>query len=129
MGLIEKRAIAKMRDDVVPRYEAELQKIAGDQVSYEIVWDSFLDDIQALENLEEKCFRAINDVFKKITVDEIGTEAVAEQIQKIRISNGKVANIQDFTLKDGVLDMPWDWSGWPGSFYPKTVQEKIETLL
>lgn len=129
MGLIEKRAIAKMRDNVVPRYEGELQKIGGDQISYEIIWESFLHDITALENLEEKCFRVINDIFKKITVDDIGKEAVAEGVTQIRISNGTVANINEFTLKEGVLDVPWDWSGWPGSFYPKTVQEKIETLL
>ncbi len=40
MGLIEKRAIANIRDNVVPRYETELQQIAGDQVSYEIIWES-----------------------------------------------------------------------------------------
>ena len=65
MGLIEKRAIAKMRDNVVPRYEAELQQIAGDRISYEMNWESFLHDINALENLEEKCFRVLNDIFKK----------------------------------------------------------------
>lgn len=129
MGLIEKRAIANIRDNVVPRYEGELQKIGGDQISYEIIWESFLHDITALENLEEKCFRVINDIFRKITVDDIGKEAVAEGVTQIRISNGAVANINEFTLKEGVLDIPWDWSGWPGSFYPKTVQEKIETLL
>ena len=129
MGLIEKRAIAKMRDDVVPRYEAELKQIAGDQISYEMNWESFLHDITALGNLEEKCFRVINDIFKKITVDNIGVEAVQEGVQKIRISNAKISNVSEFTLKEGVLDVPWDWSGFPGSFYPKSVQEKIETLL
>ncbi len=129
MGLIEKRAIAKMRDNVVPRYEAELKQIAGDQISYEMNWESFLHDITALENLEEKCFRVLNDIFKKITFDDIGTEAVQEGVQKIHISNAKNATVSEFSLKDGVLDIPWDWSGFPGSFYPKTVQEKIETLL
>ena len=129
MGLIEKRAIAKIRDNVVPRYEAELKQIAGDQISYEMNWESFLHDITALENLEEKCFRVINDIFKKITVDDIGVEAVQEGVEKIHISNVKTSNVNEFTLKEGVLDIPWDWSGYPGSFYPKTVQEKIETLL
>ena len=41
----------------------------------------------------------------------------------------KSPNVSEFSLKDGILDIPWDWSGFPGSFYPKTVQEKIETLL
>lgn len=129
MGLIEKRAIAKIRDNVVPRYEAELKQIAGDKISYEMNWESFLHDITALENLEEKCFRVINDIFKKITSDDIGTEAVQEGVEKIHISNVKTASVNEFTLKEGVLDIPWDWSGYPGSFYPKTVQEKIETLL
>ena len=129
MGLIEKRAIAKIRDNVVPRYEAELQQIAGNQISYQMNWDSFLHDITALENLEEKCFRVINGIFKKITVDDIGKEAVAEQVEKIHISQSNNFNVSEFTLKEGVLDIPWDWSGYPGSFYPKTVQEKIETLL
>ena len=70
MGLIEKGAIAKIRDNVVPHYEAELKQIAGEQISYEMNWESFLHDITALENLEEKCFRVINGIFKKITVDE-----------------------------------------------------------
>ena len=129
MGLIEKRAIAKIRDNVVPRYEAELQQIAGNQISYQMNWDSFLHDITALENLEEKCFRVINGIFKKITVDDIGKEAVAELVEKIHISQSNNFNVSEFTLKEGVLDIPWDWSGYPGSFYPKTVQEKIETLL
>ena len=129
MGLIEKRAIAKMRDNVVPRYEAELKGIAGDQIFYQINWESFLHDIAALENLEEKCFRVLNDIFKKITFDDIGTQAVQEGVQQIHISNAKNAAVNEFSLKDGVLDIPWDWSGFPGSFYPKTVQEKIETLL
>ena len=129
MGLIEKRAIAKMRDNVVPRYDAELKQIAGDQISYQMDWESFLHDITALENLEEKCFRVLNDIFKKITFDDIGTQAVHEGVQQIHISNAKNAAVNEFSLKDGVLDIPWDWSGFPGSFYPKTVQEKIETLL
>ena len=129
MGLIEKRAIAKIRDNIVPRYEAELKQIAGEQISYEMNWESFLHDITALENLEEKCFRVLNDIFKKITFDDIGTEAVQEGVQKIHISNAKNAAVSEFSLQDGVLDIPWDWSGFGNSFYPKTVQEKIETLL
>lgn len=97
-----------MRDDVVPLYKAELQKIASDQISYEIIWDSFLHDITALENLEEKYLRVTNDIFKKITVDDIGVEAVEEGVQQIRISNGKTANMEEFTLKDGALGIPWD---------------------
>lgn len=90
MGLAEKRMLAGLRDDVVPKYQAEL---------------------------------------REITADKIGKEAVASGVKKIHLSQGKDANITAFTLTDGVLNMPWDWEGWPGSFFPDSVREKIEAML
>ena len=129
MGLAEKRALANLRDEVTPKYQAELQEITGTNIAYKIDWDSFADDLRAMENLEDSCFKAVNEVFRSITVDDIGKEAVAQSIKEIHLSHGKSANIYEFTLADGVLNMPWDWSGWAGSFFPSTVQEKIESML
>ena len=129
MGLAEKRAIARVRDEVAPKYQAELRKITGSEISYVVDWESFADDMTALENFEDKCLKVISEIFRKITRDALGKEAVAESIKEIHLSHGKQANIQEFTLQNGVLKMPWDWSGWPGSFYPDSVQEKIEAML
>lgn len=129
MGLQEKRAIAQMRDETLPKYQSELREICASEVSYAVDWDTFADDMTALGNLENKCLKVVNEILRKVTRDAIGQEAVAQSIKEIHLSHGQNARIQEFTLADGVLSMPWDWSGWPGSFFPDSVQEKIESLL
>lgn len=129
MGLQEKRALAQLRDETLPKYQAELQKITGAAIIYVVDFDSFADNLVAIGNLESKCLKVTNEIFGKITKDAIGKEAVAEGIKEIHLKHGEDANIAQFTLKKGVLSMPWDWSGWPGSFFPGSVQEKIESLL
>ncbi len=129
MGLAEKRAIAKVRDEVLPTYQTELRETTGSDVSYVVDWDSCADDMTALENLEDKCLKPLTCIFQKITRDDLGKEAVKESIREIHLSHGKEANIPSFSLPGGVLKLPWDWSGWPGSFYPDSVQEKIESML
>lgn len=128
MGLAEKRALAHARDEVTPQYQTELQEITGTKIKYAIDWETFADNLKAMENLEDKCFKVTNEVFRKITRDEIGKEAVAE-IKEIHLSQGGSSNIQEFAIIKGVLEMPWDWSSWADSFFPDSVQQKIESLL
>lgn len=131
MGLAEKRMLAQVRDEVAPKYQVELRKITGSQIAYDIDWDSFAGSLAAMGNLEAKALKPLSEIFRKITSDKLGKEAVAESIQTIKLSHGLDidARIAEFTLKNGVLSMPWDWEGWPGSFYPDSVQEKIESML
>ena len=129
MGLAEKRQLAQLRDVTAPKYQSELQKITGSEIVYDIDWASFADNAGAMNNLEAKCLKPLSEVFRKITSDDLGKEAVQASIQTIRLSHGKEAHIPSFTLRGGVLKMPWDWEGWPGSFYPDSVREKIESLL
>ena len=129
MGLAEKRAMATLKDEIVPKYQADLRKITGNEISYVIGWDGFADNLGAMENLEEKCLKPLLGIFRKITKDDIGKEAVAETIEEIHLTQVEDCNISNFTLVKGALKMPWDWVGWPGSFYPDSVQEKIESLL
>ncbi len=121
--------IAKLRDETVPDYQKQLKEITGSKIEYDVDWDSFADSSAAMENIEDKGLKVLNDIFQEITSDKIGKDAVAESIQKIHLSHGDDANISSFTLNDGVLNMPWDWKGWAGSFFPDSVREKIESLL
>lgn len=121
--------MAQLRDETLPKYQEELRQITATQVVYVVDYDSFANDLTAIGNLENKCLKVLNEVFRKITRDAIGKEAVAENIKEIRLSHGENSNITEFTLAKGVLSMPWDWSGWAGSFYPDSVQEKIESML
>ena len=129
MGLVEKRALAQLRDETIPKYQAELREIIGNDISYEVDFDSFANSTTAMGNLETKALKPLSEVFRKITVDQLGKDAVKENIQTIRLSHGKEAHIPSFTLLGGVLTMPWDWEGWAGSFYPDSVREKIESML
>ena len=129
MGLAEKRALAKLRDEVLPKYQTEIQQITGVPIAYDVDWDSFTDNPSAMGYLEDKCLKPLSDIFQEITRDKIGKEAVAESIKQIHLSQGGASNISDFTLRNGVLDLGWDWASWPGSFYPDTVRERIESLL
>ena len=114
----------------MPKYQADLRKITGNEISYVVNWKSFADNIGAMENLEEKCLKPLLAIFRKITKDKIGKEAVAETIEEIHLAQVEdCSSIEKFTLVKGALKMSWDWQGWPGSFYPDSVQEKIESLL
>ena len=129
MGLAEKRALAKLRADTVPEYEKELDKITGAKIAYVVDYDSFADELEAMENLEDKGLKVLSEIFRKITFDDIGKDAVKEQIREIHISQGKEASIENFTIVKGALKLPWDWNGWSGSFFPQSVQDKIESML
>lgn len=129
MGLAEKRMLAQLRDETVPKYQSELHKITGSEIALDIDWKTFEDSTSAMQNLEPKALKPLSEIFRKITSDQLGKDAVSESIQTIKLSHGKEAHIPSFTLKGGVLSMPWDWEGWPGSFFPDSVREKIESML
>ena len=129
MGLQEKRALEQLQTETLPKYQGELQQITGTTIPYVVDWDGFADNLSAMGNLEEKGLKPLSEIFRGITRDAIGKEAVAGAIKEIHLSQGESANIQEFALAGGTLTLPWDWSGWAGSFYPDSVQEKIESLL
>lgn len=128
MGLVEKRLMAQLRDAVVPQYQNELQSITGSPLVYQVEWDTFVDNKAAMDKLE-KALQTINAIFQEIAIDTIGKEAIASAIKQVHLSQGGPSNISDFTLVNGILDLPWDWVSWGGSFYPSSVREKIEQML
>ena len=130
MGLVEKRMLAQLRDEIVPKYQAELREITGNKIVYDVDFDSFANSLTAMGNMETKCLKPLGEVFRAITVDDLGKDAVRQNIKVIKLSHGDAtSSISNFTLQNGVLTMPWDWEGWAGSFYPDSVREKIESML
>lgn len=130
MGLAEKRMLKTLQDEVVPEREKELQKITGTKIKYDVTWDTFAPNMSAMERFRDTAFEAINQSFTAICRDEIGREAVAQSIKTVRLSQGGESNMAScVTLKDGVLDIPWDWAGWGGSFFVGQFTEHLESLL
>ena len=129
MGLAERRVLARLREETVPQYEKELREITGTEMVLDVDFKSFEEDVTAIQNLESKCLKPLCDIFRAITIDDMGKEAVRESIRRVSLSHGTIADIQTFTIVDGALKMPWDWKGWAGSFFPDSVREKIESLI
>lgn len=130
MGLAERREMKRLQEEVMPSKQNELQSIVGSKVTYDINWDSFSTSLDAMGRFEREAFTRINEAMTSLCRDDMGKEAVQEAIKTIRISNhANNSSFESVTLAGGTLDIPWDWAGWAGSFYPESLVEKLEKVL
>jgi len=130
MGLAERREIKRLQEEVVPPKEQELQAITGSDIKYDIDWPSFSESLNAMKRFEDNAFDNINEAFRSLCRDPMGKEAVAESIKTIRISNkADNSSFGEVRLTNNTLDIPWDWHGWAGSFYPSSLTESLEKVL
>ena len=105
MGLIEKRKIKEFQDVIVPERTKELQGICTAPVIYEIDWDSFSDDLQALHFLDNVSFHRINMAFRALCIDQLAKDACKETLKKIKLKNVKEKKDTLLTFTGGVLEM------------------------
>lgn len=105
MGLNERRKIKEYQDTIVPERQAELSEICGCPIAYEIEWDTFAEDLEALNFLDNLSFHRINMAFRVICTDELGREAVAESLKRIRLKNVPTRDEMSMTFTDGLLEM------------------------
>src|SRR5262245_31511586 len=105
MGLEEKRKIKEFQDNVVPSRSKELADICGSEIAYEVDWDSFGNDLQALNFFDNLAFHRINMAFRHLCTDDLARDAVKEQLKAIRLKN--VTNKSDMRIdfSRGVLEM------------------------
>ena len=103
MGLIEKRLIKLGQDEWVPEAQKELRAETGGEQVIDVVWDGFQSDEAALNNVRHQGLRRITSAFRVVCCDELGKEAVKEQIQKIVVKNTDDAAKKGFELKDGAF--------------------------
>ena len=129
MGLQEKRLLKTLQEDFLPEREAEMQKITGVKIKYAVSWDTMSSSLNAMERFRDCAFKPLHESLTSVCRDDIGQEAVKESIQTIHFSQGGDSNMSSITLKDGTLDIPWDWEGWGGSFFTESLTEHLESLL
>lgn len=104
MGLEEKRKMRDLQDTVLPERTAELLEITGSPVQYDIDWDSFADDIGALNFLDNLSCHRTNMALRVICSDDLGKEAVQEGLKTIKLKNVKKPEMS-ITFGGGVLEM------------------------
>jgi hypothetical protein len=105
MGLNERRKIKEYQDTILPDRHKELSEICGTEIPYEVDWDSFADDLEALNFLDNLSFHRINMAFRVICTDALGKEAVHEGLKVIRLKNVHDKQDMRLTFEDGVLEM------------------------
>ncbi|HEV8197959.1 MAG TPA: hypothetical protein VGP87_15035 [Gemmatimonadales bacterium] len=105
MGLNERRKIKELQDTTLPGRVREIEEICGKAIPYEVDWDSFADDLDGLNFLDNLSCHRLNMALRTICVDDMGKEAVRTTVRLIRLQNVKDKSAMQMTFKDGVLEM------------------------
>lgn len=105
MGLAERRKIKELQDGVLPGRVKEIAEICGAPIPYEVDWDSFQDDLQGLNFLDNLSCHRLNMALRVICMDDMGKEAVREALKLVRLRNVKEKSAMKLQFEGGVLDM------------------------
>src|SRR5262245_56535260 len=105
MGLEEKRKIKEYQDKIVPTRGKELAEICGTEIAYEVDWDSFADDLTALNFFDNLAFHRINMAFRHVGTDQLAKDAIKEGLKSIRLKNVKDKSAMKIAFAGGVLEM------------------------
>ena len=104
MGLAERRKIKDLQDNTFQERAREVEEITGIAIPYEVDWDSFADDMEALHFLDNISCHRINMALRVICADDIGKEAILG-LKRIKLKNVKTPADMLMTFADGVLEM------------------------
>jgi hypothetical protein len=105
MGLLEKRKIKELQDTTFPGRVKEIEEICGAPVPYDVDWDSFSDDMEALNFVDNISCHRLNMALRVICQDDMGKEAVRDTLKKVKLKNVKSRDQISMTFADGVLEM------------------------
>ena len=105
MGLNERRKIKEYQDKTVPERQKELAEITGAQIPYAIDWDSFNNDLEGLNFLDNLSFHRINMAMRVICTDDLGKQAVRDGVKQIKLKNVKDKKDMKISFDGGVLEM------------------------
>ena len=105
MGLAERRKIKELEDTTIPERTREIAEICGAPIPYEVIWDSFSDDLEALNFMDNISCHRLNMALRVICLDDMGKEAVREGLKKVRLKNVKNKGDMSMTFEAGVLEM------------------------
>jgi len=127
MGLQERRKIKELEDNVLPERTAELKEITGGDIRYDIDWDSFADDLEGLNYLDNLSCHRTNMALRVICMDDLGKEAVQEGLKTIKLGNVKDKADMKLDFGGGVLEMRLAYALGTNGYYSDN--EIRETLL
>ena len=104
MGLEERRKIKELQDVVLPERVQEVEEICGAPIPYDVDWDSFADDLEGLNFMDNLSCHRLNMALRTICTDDLGKEAVRDAVKVIRLKNVPKDEMR-LALADGALEM------------------------
>jgi hypothetical protein len=105
MGLNERRKIKELQDTTFPGRVQEIQEICGKAIPYEVDWESFGDDGEALNFVDNISCHRLNMALRTICIDDMGKEAVSEGLRTVKLKNVKDKAAMKISFDNGVLEM------------------------
>jgi hypothetical protein len=127
MGLTEKRLAKQLQDEAIPKFQAEIQAIAGYTPTLDINWDTFTAyDEYPLTRLEGDIFPELLEVFQSICRDDMGKEALKSALTTIRLENTDDEQGSILTFEKNVLYLKMQLAG---NVYRRHSAEQITKLL
>ena len=136
MGLAERRQIAKT-DEGLEQALAELRAHLGFELEMEVDKNSFPEDktvVECYEYYKDYSFPMVCKVLTQIGRDDLGKEALKENVQKVLIVNTAVdssnGGAKEMTLHDGVLTIKQGWYGYSDILFDENeLLQQIESVL
>src|SRR4029078_4195905 len=105
MGLAERRKMKELGETTIPERSKEIAENCGAAIPYEVDWESFSDDLEALNFMDNISCHRLNMALRVICQDDMGKEAVREAVKKIKLRNVKHTGEMKMTCEGGVLEM------------------------
>lgn len=105
MGLNEKRKVKELQEVTFPQRQKEIAEICGVPISYEVDWESFADDLEGLNFLDNLSCHRLNMALRVICIDQLGKDAVKESLKKVKLKNVKDKKDMKLSFSGGVLEM------------------------
>jgi hypothetical protein len=107
MGLAERRAAERWKNDYYPDWKARIDQAAGFDVPIEVSWEQLAEDDYAdsyAEFFPQVYFQPLVLALSAITVDDMGKNAIRDGLSKIVIKNsGEYGSTSGITFRNGVL--------------------------
>ena len=105
MGLPEKRKIKELQDTTFPGRVKEIEEICGAAIPYDVDWDSFSDDMEALNFVDNISCHRLNMALRVICQDDMGKSAVRDGLKVIKLKNVKSRDDMRMGFEGGALEM------------------------
>jgi hypothetical protein len=105
LGLAERRKIKELQETTLPERVREIEEICGAPIPYDVDWESFADDAEGLNFMDNLSCHRLNMALRVICTDDMGKEAVRESLKKVRLQNVKQQADMKLAFEAGVLEM------------------------